>query len=177
MPSLWSHQAINTNYIVFIPNLQAVGHFNADVLLNWQQLCCILHPLWTHTEIQLLARLPTLLANYKRAHGTNPLAVLLYTRGTACFGCTQAIIQTQCNFFPQGQFIVAYLTNMVNNYMNPTINCKNRHNLWNNNIAVYCVWEPGHKSTRKVLSKCMTVGFISSYTCVHCAQLCTIWIV
>ena len=100
-----------------------------------------------HTETQLLVQLPTLLNNYRNTHGMNPLpAVLLYTRGTPCSGCTQAIVQARRSNFRQGQFIVVYSTNMVNKYMTRQINCENRNVLRGySGIDVYCVPEP-HKN-------------------------------
>lgn len=94
-----------------------------------------------HTETQLLFHLPTLIHNYQVAFGAYPPAILLYTRGTPCYDCATAIALARNNIFPNGQFVVAYTTNRVNNYMTPTINCQNRRWLRQQQVQVYCVPE------------------------------------
>ena len=116
---------------------------NGDLLLGTNYAVSRVDSRGRHTEIQLLARLPTLLANYKRAHGTIPPAVLLYTRGTPCYGCAGAIVQSHNQYFSQGQYIVAYSTNMQNgDDMTPTKNCVRRNYMWKKGVEVHCVWEP-----------------------------------
>ena len=129
------------NNFVLNPNRRRVTRYNADVLLGNNYAVSRTH-FGQHTETQLLDHLPTLLTNYRNTHGANPPAVLLYTRGTPCSKCTQAIDNTRYNVFRHGQFIVAYSTNMVNNYMNPTLNCQNRNTMRRySHIDVYCVRE------------------------------------
>ena len=133
------------NNFVLNPNRRRVTRYNADVLLGNNYAVSRTH-FGQHTETQLLDHLPTLLTNYRNTHGANPPAVLLYTRGTPCSDCTQAIVQARRSNFRQGQFIVAYSTNMVNKYMTRQINCENRNVLRGySGIDVYCVPEP-HKN-------------------------------
>lgn len=97
-----------------------------------------------HTEPQLLRQLPVLLSRYRKSLMMDPPAVLLYTRGTPCSDCTNLIASARHRLFPgrAKQFVVAYTTNMRNNYMNPEINCDNRNLLrLHNFIDVYCVPE------------------------------------
>ena len=54
------------------------------------------------------------------------------------FTCLEAIDGARYNGFCNGQFVVAYLTNMVNEYMNPTLNCQNRDTLQR-----YVFWPSG----------------------------------
>ena len=132
----------NHNFVLHPnPNRQRVTHYNADVLLGNNYAVSRTH-FGQHTETQLLRHLPTLLTNYRRRFRANPPAVLLYTRGTPCSKCTAAIDNTRFTVVRHGQFIVAYSTNMVNNYMNPTLNCQNRNTLRRlGGIDVYCVRE------------------------------------
>ena len=132
------------NNFVLNPNRQRLNRYNADVLLG-NNYAVSRTRFGQHTETQLLRLLPTLLNNYR-----NPPAVLLYTRGTPCSGCTQAIVQTRRRNFRQGQFIVAYSTNMVNKYMSPQVNCENRNVLRGySGIDVYCVPEPDKNQCRE----------------------------
>lgn len=105
-----------------------------------------------HTETQLLTRLPDLLHTYKGQYNNRNPTILLYTRGTPCTDCTNALeIERYCTRYSlhQDQFVVAYSTNMENNYMSPTLNCKNRNYLWRKNIEVYCVQEPQTNQCRE----------------------------
>lgn len=96
----------------------------------------------SHTETQLLMHLPNLLYNYGQQHTTNP-TILLYTRGTPCFECARAIARLRYWKYREGQFIVAYSTNMITRYMSPNINCQSRQFLRKfAQIDVYCVKEP-----------------------------------
>lgn len=137
--------------VVLNPNQRRVmrNRVNADVLLGTNYVVSRTH-FGQHTETQLLSHLPTLLSNYRTAFRADPPAVLLYTRGTPCSGCTEAIDRTRYNVFRQGQFVVAYSTNMVNEYMNPTLNCQNRNTLRRySGINVYCVSERGRNQCRE----------------------------
>lgn len=95
----------------------------------------------SHTETQLLQHLPEMLSHYETGVWAPPAAVLLYTRGTPCTACTKAITNARNIVFTSGQFIVAYTTNMVNKYQDPTINCKNRKFLREKKVHVFCVKE------------------------------------
>lgn len=129
--------------MVLNPNQRRVlqNRYNADVAVGTNYAVSRTH-FGQHTETQLLSHLPTLLNNYRHTFGVNPPAVLLYTRGTPCSGCSVAIDNARYTVFRQGQFVVAYSTNMVNTYMNPTLNCQNRNTLRRlSGIDVYCVRE------------------------------------
>ena len=54
------------------------------------------------------------------------------------FTCLEAVDGARYNGFCNGQIVVAYLTNMVNEYMNPTLNCQNR-----NTLQRYIFWPSG----------------------------------
>ena len=92
-----------------------------------------------HTERLLLGQLTPLMATYFRAFGQQPAAILLYTRGTPCTGCTGDIAFAR-NAYPWHQIVVAYSTEMVNDYMDPIVNCKNRNYL-RAYVQVICVKE------------------------------------
>lgn len=127
------------------PDARHVANYNADVLLG-NNYAVARTRRGRHTEPQLINLLPQLLQNYRAAYSMDPPAVLLYTRGTPCSDCTNRIAVARHNVFPgrRRQFIVAYSTNMNNNYMTPTINCENRNLLREHNfVEVYCVPEPG----------------------------------
>ena len=95
-----------------------------------------------HTEAQLLRKLPIMLGWYEIQFRRSPSALLLYTRGTPCSGCTDAISFARRYDFPNGQFVVAYTVNMITPYMNPTLNCKNRVILrYHYGVAIICVRE------------------------------------
>ena len=101
-----------------------------------------------HTEIQLLSKLPQILNNIiyrnQRKPERDPPAVILYTRGTPCTDCTNAIIHARNKYLNSvGQFIVAYTDNLKNSYMNPKNNCENRNRLRKskNPVQVLCVKE------------------------------------
>ena len=95
-----------------------------------------------HTEAQLIKKLPDMLAWYKVQFNTHPATLLLYTRGTPCSDCTIEIAYARQYLFPNGQFVVAYTKNLVNSYMTPSVNCKNRNYLRKfYHVAVLCVKE------------------------------------
>ena len=94
-----------------------------------------------HTETQILAQLPAMLAKYRRIFSVEPAAILLYTRGTPCPACTDAISFARNSHFRNGQFVVAYTINIANSYMGPIINCKNRNILRGLDAPVLCVKE------------------------------------
>ena len=94
-----------------------------------------------HTETQILPQLPTMLAEYRKKFLVDPAAILLYTRGTPCTGCTDAIAFARKSHFCNGQFVVAYTINIDNQYMGPIINCKNRNILRGLDAPVLCVKE------------------------------------
>ena len=132
------------NHLVRLnPDAHHVSNYNSDVLLGNNY--AVARPRrGRHTEPQLLNLLPQLLQNYRAAYAMDPPAVLLYTRGTPCSDCTNRIAIARNKEFAgrHKQFIVAYSTNMNNNYMTPTINCENRNLLREYNfVEVYCVPE------------------------------------
>lgn len=111
-----------------------------------------------HTETQLLDQLPYMLKWYEVEFKTHPTAVLLYTRGTPCTGCTDAISYARKYLFQNGQFIVAYTKNLVNSYMDPTLNCKNRVLLrWYYEVSVLCVKEQYNENIGK--NQCLEDDF------------------
>ena len=123
------------------------AHIQGDVLMGNNYIVARPHleegaERRTHTEKLVLDRMHILLHNYI---WTTPPTVLLYTRGTPCAGCTNAIINTVNEVrqtYSKMQFVVAYTTNMVSSYMTPTSNCENRNRLrLHNYIDVYCVQE------------------------------------
>ena len=129
--------------VVLDPDKSNVVNFNSDVLLG-NNYAVSRTRRGKHTEPQLLSHLPTLLQNYRSYYGMDPPAVLLYTRGTPCWDCTNKIAVARHAVFPgrRRQFVVAYSANMVNSYMTPTINCENRNLLRHHNyVEVYCVRE------------------------------------
>ena len=121
------HLLVGNNYVVARPDAQATDAAGRR----------------RHTEKLVLDKLLNILNHYV---WTTPPAVVLYTRGTPCAGCTQAIINSfnaAWQKFPKMQVFVTYSTNIVNGYMNLEINCKTRNGLRKLGMIVMCVNEPG----------------------------------
>ena len=114
-----------------------------------------------HTETRLLDQtlLGGMLDKLNRLVRPNGLpSILLYTRGTPCGDCTNAIIAAREQF--QGrvdQFVVVYSVNMQNRYMTPSGNCENRNHMREAQVQVICLREQYDASAGQ--SQCMEDDF------------------
>ena len=95
---------------------------------------------------------------YRLVHPSGLPSILLYTRGTPCGGCTNAIIAARLQFQRRvDQFFVVYSTNMQSrpSRMTPTSNCVNRKRMRAFNIQVTCLREQYDASAGHVQNQCI----------------------